>query len=796
MRPTARPPHPHQPGLSASYHGPSARAARLQPPAPGAPRIARRANTVAWSLILVGHLASVRRGGKHKRWRRGRLRRHPAAGLLGMVLLLTMLFSLVAPLVPLVRLGYDATDALRRAAALQALLADGPSTLLNAGKIDDAQRQVSALRVDLYELNGAANLLLAPVGVFSAQAQDMRLLIRIGTELTTVADEGLQVARLILTPLEGGALGPTTDVPSITSADLRRAGTLLADADGHLGVALEAASRLNPTALPRQLRAGTRYGGLLARLPEAKLALGQLALTLRAAPQLLGIGQPAYYLVIAMDRSELRPAGGLMGNYGILELDGGKQSSQRPLSLRNTYNLDSAYYRNPALNSHPDLNDKPACYSSGPQPPERYWWWPIRRFSCEYGWGLRDSGLSPDFPTNARMALQIAKEASAVPAGVPIQGVIAFTPVLIERVLDLTGPLSVPVFNVTVTGQTLERQIHDYQLLGKTPPGQDRKEFTHQLSIALLARLRSLRGAALKPLLKLVQDALREKELELYFSDAQMEGLLGQLGVSAAAQTNGDGFFVVDTNDGGNKANLYVTERQTDVVTLLPNGGALHRLQVAVTYAKTGRVYEGATGFEDYSDVQRTYLPGDARILDYAGFTPPVFAPTTCGHGGYASPITACDSAHALTLPSTTSDTPGRAMVMGPVLVTCGGVTNFSTYDPTAELATCRAHPGPQTLNIYLTWYTPQAFTLDARGHGTYTEQVEKQPGSVDSLAVYVVTTWLRGPSASASAWLADVPHWSEDATARDAAFADLVAGARRIASGPLSADTTITYRF
>src|SRR5262249_57836288 len=134
----------------------------------------------------------------------------------------------------------------------------------------------------------------------------------------------------------------------------------------------------------------------------------------------------------------------------------------------------------------------------------------------------------------------------------------------------------------------------------RQPPTGDRKSFTHALSALLLDRLKQLHGSQLKQVVKVAQEALKAKDLQIYFSDARAELILRQLGLSSEIATgNGDGFFVVDTNDGGNKANTYVTEHQTDFVTLLPNGGALHRLQVQVTYDKLGPIYSHSDPYSD-----------------------------------------------------------------------------------------------------------------------------------------------------------------------------------------------------
>lgn len=727
---------------------------------------------------------------------RGRLVR-PRALLLLWLIVLGFVLTSVLPLVPLVWLGSDAADAVRRATTLERELAQGPAALLSPSALSEVQTQVAALQTDLAALNGVGSVLVAPIAVVSGQARTYRLLLRMGADLASVAADAVYIAHTVLTPLEGSALATPVGTPGVTQSDLVRAQVRLADAQARLRAAIADSAQLDAHELPAQLRPGTHLGTLLTQLPQALSALDQVQAVLAAAPRLLGIGQPAYYLVLAMDQTELRPAGGLMGNYGILTLVNGQQSRQRPLALEDTYVLDHAYYDNPALNSDPHPVDTPACVSSGPQPPAIYWWWPIRDFSCQYGWGLRDSGLSPDFPTNARMAMSIAEQANVLPKGATFQGVVAFTPQLIAQVLAVTGPITLPQYRATVTAANLETQIHQNQLLGTTPAGQDRKAFTHDLSIALIQRLRSLHGGALKAVLAMMATGLADKTIEVYLAAPSAETLLQQRGLSASiGPGTQDGFYVVDTNDGANKANQYVTEQQTDVVTILPDGSALHVLQIAVTYNKTGPVYQGTTGFEDYSDVQRTYLPGDATMLGYAGFDPAIFTPAGCTHGGYASPISACSAAHAITAPSTVSDTPGHAMVQGPILVPCGTEGRLIYYNSVQDYTACDTHPTPHTRDIYITWYTPHAVALTASGHGTYTELVQKQPGSNDSLTVYVAALAASGAAEQAQQVAIELTNPVLNAAERAAIFASVVSSARRIYAAPLARDTTINVRF
>ena len=48
--------------------------------------------------------------------------------------------------------------------------------------------------------------------------------------------------------------------------------------------------------------------------------------------------------------------------------------------------------------------------------------------------------------------------------GYQVVGVISFTPVMIEHILAIIGPVQVPAYNVTVTAQNLEELLHYYQL--------------------------------------------------------------------------------------------------------------------------------------------------------------------------------------------------------------------------------------------------------------------------------------------------------------------------------------------
>ncbi len=702
-----------------------------------------------------------------------------------MVLLGCLLLALTAGIFPLVRLYVDARDALRQARTLESTLTGGIGALSNPDTLASTLREVEILQSDLDAVTGVANLADGSLGRVSPTVRNYTLVLSMADQLAAGASASLQAAQIVAPLIHGGVLSKSS-AATLTPASYAHLRSLVLSAESSIAGAAAAYEQIAPGGMPAQLRPGTHLGNLLARLPQAPGMFSQVNTLLDLAPGLLGIGQPAHYLLLALDRSELRPGGGFQGNYGVLTLSGGRESSTQPFALEDTYVIDQAYYKNGGTDPTAMCAAGTPAANSGPQAPSPYWWWPYRCYSATLGWGLRDVNLSPDFPTNARAALQIVAASGVLPAGENISGVIAFTPALIDSLLNLTGPLPMPAYSVNVSADNLEHEIHEFQLGSKQSASSSRKAFTHDLSVALLDRLRQLHGSDLSKLAAIGLNALKSRTVQIYLTDPTAQSQLEKLdGVSGSMASPVDGFYVVDTNDGANKANTYVTEHQTDVVTLLPDGSTLHRLQISVTYDKQGSVYEGATQFEDYSDVQRTYLPGDATLLDFTQ-PEPLFDNGRCS--GLYTPLSDCTTGHRLdrTALLTQSDTPGHQMVLEPFIVPCGAAISPAAYRSTTDYTVCTQAPQAHSKTIYISWRTPHAYTSSASGHGTYTELVQKQPG----------TTVVGSTGETSQVRLTVFVSTNISTATDDLSYAALVAGARQIYDSPLTTDTSVTYHF
>src|SRR5262249_52629758 len=163
---------------------------------------------------------------------------------------------------------------------------------------------------------------------------------------------------------------------------------------------------------------------------------------------LLGIDQERSFLIEPMDSAELRATGGFTGQFGELQIYGGRFGSLK-LSNIGLYEEDHTYEGG----SPPD----PVVYAKvrGQSAPPPYAdWWPIPNF------GMRDANLSADFPTSARLVM----DRYDYEFDRSVDGVILFTPGLIQQVLHVTGPITIPLYNETITEYNLMDRLHYYQL--------------------------------------------------------------------------------------------------------------------------------------------------------------------------------------------------------------------------------------------------------------------------------------------------------------------------------------------
>ncbi len=339
-------------------------------------------------------------------------------------------------------------------------------------------------------------------------------------------------------------------------------------------------------------------------IPTIRIWLDSSEKLLSILPTFLGVGTPANYLLEILDSTELRPGGGFIGNYGIATLSGGRLTSAH---ISDTGLLDHQY--------------KAAGHTIA-YPPDYLWFYKIMPIPS---WSLRDSNLDADFPTAARYGEQNYKLESG--GGNDVQGVIAITPVFVQHIFEITGPIAVPEYSEVITAQNLSERIHYHQLgpagegSGFVPSADGhsslRKRFTELLSEHLLARIRSLPTSAMLKLFPLLLNSLHTKDVQVYFNAPSAEQMLQRLGIDATIRSpQSDSLFVVDANAAADKANSFIVYTLHDAVTIDKDGNSIHSATLSYAWTIPGTNY----GNDLYQDYVRVYVPPQSILLQQHGW--------------------------------------------------------------------------------------------------------------------------------------------------------------------------------
>ncbi len=601
-----------------------------------------------------------------------------------------------------------------------------PTGFLDLGKLHLAQKEFSTAHKDFqqvqYTLDHAAviDTVVHYFPQYSSQVTTTRALSQIGIEVTNIGQELIHAAT-ILAPSFREPLLNATNKPLVTPTMLELVRTTIDNILPMLSDIQTQSHKFSLEALPANINAHQRAQlvQLLQLLPQAQADLVQVRNLLDVAGWMLGVNEPRTFLVQTMDRAELRPTGGFTGQYGELSINGGRVA---PFSLRD---ISLVEY----VDNSPTLGVVAL--------PQYRSWWPFAN------WGLRDSNLSADFPTSAQIA--ITKYKSEV--GHQVDGVIMFTPFLIEHILQVIGPVEVPGYNDTITAQNLEERLHYYQLdnVGIVKqlyqPGDkatsSRKRFTALLAHLLVDRVRHAPPDEILAIAQQVLYDVKTKDLQIYVTNPQVEAALVQFGDSAQIDrsTTHDGLYVVQANISASKASQYVRTIMHDTVTLNADGGATHLMQLRLVYNQVGPVY----GYDTYHDYVRVYVPPTSKYLWGDGFDTGIplcgaFYPACAPTDVYPNHELLCPTGQSqpgAAAPSLSDENGGRWHPLD----TVGPPTSFQSDEPgRAMFGGWVIVPKNCTMTVTLSWYVPPA------GHTTpYTLLVQRQAGTFPELDLTIL---------------------------------------------------------
>lgn len=332
------------------------------------------------------------------------------------------------------------------------------------------------------------------------------------------------------------------------------------------------------------------------KLTDGKKTLASASPLTKLLPSLLGYPESSEYLFILQNSDELRPTGGFIGTYGIIQTQDG---DFKRFETHDIYHLDMP------------VKDKVQV-----TPPA-----PIKQYLVDK-WYMRDANWSPDWPTSAENILRFYNlENSAFPTPDPItkfDGVIAITPEVITDLMKLTGPIPYDgeIYTANNFVDLLQYKVErEYIQLGVS--SWHRKEVIGEIARILKERLLDLPLERWPELIQLLGDTMARKNVLLYAKEPNLQALISEQGWSGEMKHFwGDYLMVVDANLAALKTDA-VMKRHVDYKVEEKNGELT--ATVTLSYSHNGSVDWKTSRYQSFT---RVYVPAGSILQNSSGFAP------------------------------------------------------------------------------------------------------------------------------------------------------------------------------
>jgi len=303
--------------------------------------------------------------------------------------------------------------------------------------------------------------------------------------------------------------------------------------------------------------------------------------------EILGNQKAKKYLLVFQNNAEARATGGFIGTYGLLDLD---QGQIKNLFIDGIFNADG------------QLREKII-----PPPP-------IQKIST--AWSMHDANWFADFPTSAQKLMWFCEKTG----GPTVDGVISLTPTVIENLLELTGPIDMPEYEVSLNAQNfVEITQYKVEVDYNKELNQPKKILTDFAPKFMEKIGQELKNNNLE-ILKIINQAFKEKHILVYFSEPELQEFVkkqGWAGEILPAQQ--DYFSVVNANINGYKTDKMIDETIKHSSQILEDGSIIDTLEII-------RHHLGGNSQFDWfnkvnSDYLRVYLPKGSQLIWVSGQT-------------------------------------------------------------------------------------------------------------------------------------------------------------------------------
>lgn len=336
----------------------------------------------------------------------------------------------------------------------------------------------------------------------------------------------------------------------------------------------------------------------------------------------LGLSEDKRYLLVFQNNSELRASGGFIGSYALVDI--------RNAEIRNM--------EIPAGGSY-DVEGAMKVLVKAPKA--------LRLVNPL--WHFWDANWWPDWPTTAKNLMWFYEKSG----GPTVDGVISITPTVVEKLLQVTGPIDLnKEYGLTINSdnfwETVQRVVEDKNLEKTKPEAvldfnkhskaikttlpikQDLnvntdnkpKKIIGDLTVKILEVLPSkLDKNNLIKLMSVFEESLEEKQILFYFTDKKLEAQISKNHWGGRVlDTKRDYLMVINTNIAGQKSDRAIEESINHDSKILSNGDIIDTVTIIRKHKALNRT--PLVGVRNV-DWLRVYVPQGSQLIKATGFKSP-----------------------------------------------------------------------------------------------------------------------------------------------------------------------------
>ncbi len=387
-------------------------------------------------------------------------------------------------------------------------------------------------------------------------------------------------------------------------------------------------------------------------LSQLESALNKLSLLAHVLPAFSGLDESQTYLVLFLNNTELRPGGGFIGTYGLMDIQNGDLLN---LETEDVYTLDDAA-------AEFVVQEAPS---------------PLKKYNNAEKWFFRDGNWSPDFAASSEKVIEqfifesksLDEETRAkIATAESVDGVIGFTTTFASELLDITGPVAVgaQVFTAANVTDKLEYQV-EYGFKDQGIPVSQRKEVLSDLVERMIDKLFAMPLDSWSEVLAVSEKSFKTKQLLLYHTDKSIQNVLAQVGWGGVLKyKTADAQMVVDANLASLKSDPVVKRNITYEILENTSGDMIGR--TSIKYSHTGNFDWKTSRYRTYT---RLFVPQGSKLVRVTGSK---LNDKTQNPNNLAGPVDVYDEMDFTVFGAFTSVEPGKTQTLVFEYELAGGV--------------------------------------------------------------------------------------------------------------------------